>query len=180
MKNHILYLLLVSIILFSCKKYEEDKNYSTYTALGRLCNKGNWQITEILNLNSGQTNVVDSGLVISFDITSYNFYSKTGNVSIESRLQYSNILKPAFLNIMIEPTDLILLGNENDNNPFEFTDNKNKLNMKTFISFGYIQNNTFMIRQTVDVEFDIERLELGTLQLNFQDKMKIIMKKVPE
>ena len=81
MKNHILYLLLVSIILFSCKKYEEDKNYSTYTALGRLCNKGNWQITEILNLNSGQTNVVDSGLVISFDITSYNFYSKTGKIS---------------------------------------------------------------------------------------------------
>jgi hypothetical protein len=37
-----------------------------------------------------------------------------------------------------------------------------------------------MIRQTIDVEFDIERLELGTLQLNFQDKMKIIMKKVPE
>lgn len=168
------------MLLSSCKKYADDKNYSTYSAMGRLCNKGNWQITEILNLNTGQTNVVDTGLVISYDLTSYNFYSKTGDVTIESRLQYSNILKPAFLNLMIEPSDLILLGNENDTNTFEFTDNKNKLNMKTFISFGYIQNNTFMIRQTIDVEFEIERLELANLQLNFQDKVKIKMKKVSE
>ena len=52
--------------------------------------------------------------------------------------------------------------------------------MTEFISFGYMQNNTFKIRKSIDVEFDIERLELGHLQLNYQDKLKIIMKKVPE
>ena len=36
-----------------------------------------------------------------------------------------------------------------------------------------------MIRQTIDVEFDIERLELGTLQLNFQDILLTLGKMSP-
>ncbi len=170
----------MAALLLSCKKYEEDKKISTYTAMGRLCKQGNWKITEILDLSSGQTNVIDSGIVISYDYSKYSFYSKTGNITIDSRLLYSNMLKPTFLNIMSEPSDLILLGSVNDENPFEFTSDKNKLSMTEFISFGYIQNNTFMVRQSIDIEFDIERLELGNLQLNYQNKLKIILKKVPE
>ena len=180
MTKYLFYCALASTLLFSCKKYDENKSYSTYTAMGRLCNKGNWQISEILELISGQTNVLDSGLIISYDYADYSFYSKTGNVEVDSRLQYSNILKPAFVDLMINPTDLILIGSANDANNFNFTNSKNKLNMTEFISFGYIQNNTFMIRQSIDVEFDIDRLELGNLQLSYQDKLKIIMKKVKE
>lgn len=184
-------------MFFSCKKYDENKSYSTYTAMGRLCKKGNWQIEEVTELISGQSdkNIPLFDLSFNSDISSwpddaptYKLYKKNENISINSRLQYSNVLKPVFKELMEDKTDLILIGSESDSNTFNFTNNKNKLNMTEFISFGYWKNgapsneigNTFMIRQTIDVEFDIDRLELGNLKLSYQDKLKIIMKKVPE
>jgi hypothetical protein len=190
MTKYILYCSLASIVLFSCKKYDENKSYSSYTAMGRLCKKGNWQIEEVTNLSSGQTDKNISLFDFSFnsdifnwpvDTPTYILSNKKENVSVSLCLQYSNVLKPVLIELMEVQTDLILIGSATyDSKTFNFTNNKNKLNMTEFISFGYMQNNTFKIRKSIDVEFDIERLELGHLQLNYQDKLKIIMKKVPE
>lgn len=176
MTKYIFYCSIMAALLLSCKKYEGDKKYSTYTAWGRLSQQGNWRITEVIDLSSGQTNVIDSGLVIKYfsfweEKIGYSFVNANNYYSIS---RYSNILKPAFINSMFDTTDLILIGVNgigSNNQPFEFTSNGNKLKMTKFISFG---------SQDLDVEFDIERLELGNLQLNYQNKFKIILKKVPE
>jgi hypothetical protein len=54
MKN-LFYLSLIIIVISSCKKYDGDSNYSTYTVQGRLSGgfgNGVWNCTEIRNLNN--------------------------------------------------------------------------------------------------------------------------------
>ena len=50
MKN-LFYLSLLIIVISSCKKYDGDSFYSTYTVQGRLTG-GVWNCTEIRNLNN--------------------------------------------------------------------------------------------------------------------------------
>ncbi len=52
MKNiGIIILALYSLI--ACKKFEQDKFFSSYTTKGRLVNKGVWQIIEVEDLQTG-------------------------------------------------------------------------------------------------------------------------------
>lgn len=50
MKN-LFCLFLLIIVISSCKKYDGDRDYSTYTVQGRLAG-GVWNCTEIRNLNN--------------------------------------------------------------------------------------------------------------------------------
>jgi hypothetical protein len=50
MKNYFP-LLVIIFAITSCKKYEKDSSYSTYTVEQRLC-KGYWSCTKIINLNN--------------------------------------------------------------------------------------------------------------------------------
>jgi hypothetical protein len=195
----IIFLSIITVIFFSCKKYEEDKSYSTYTAKSRLVNKGVWQIIEVedLETNSKISAILDAKYNIKFN--NDNSYIVNGNLINSAeyfknyQFQFSQFLKPIFINQMQNKTDSIIIGYgdkyQTSSSPFEFKMNKQNILLKNFISFGNCwgnivpHNNYFQINNSIDLEFKIKQLEFGYLTLSYNDrlifKFKKILVKVP-
>ena len=93
MKNiGIIILALYSLI--ACKKYEQDKFFSSYTVKGRLVNKGVWQIIEVEDIQTGTKfipNVEKSSFIRFNSNKTYRTYYST---------EFTEMLKPVFLDEM--------------------------------------------------------------------------------
>jgi hypothetical protein len=187
MKN-IFTILVLSLLLISCKKYQEDSFYSTYTATSRLTELGGWQITEVSDLQYGQINQTPSSFNLNFDGKRFSTNGKCGinnsNVFLNNLAEYWSELKPAFSDLMDNPSDIIIISNGEVSLPyfggFEFKNSKKNLVITNFISFCYLIGSDAYLRQSIDVEFKIEKLELGEMWLNYQDKLRLKFKKIPD
>ena len=74
MKKSILYtLVLVSILLSSCKKYEESSAFSLSSKKERLCQK--WQIEKFMYNNIDRTSTVDS-MYLTYEFTKDGKYQE--------------------------------------------------------------------------------------------------------
>lgn len=183
-----LFFLGFSICLLSCKKYKEDNFYSTYTATSRLTEAGKWKITEVADLQNGQINQAGSNFKLNFDGKRFSTSGKYGidnpNIYLNDLSLYWNELKPAFLDLMDNPNDIIIISNGEVSLPyfgeFEFKNNKKNLLLSNFISFCYVSGGVAYLRQTIDVEFEIEKLELGEMWLNYQNKLRIKFRKIAD
>lgn len=175
----IVFLAILFFSVTSCKKYDEDRFYSTYTVKGRLVNKGNWRIIEVedLLLNKKFTALDDRSISFDFDKSTCsvigNGYSFDNNLT-----QFTQILKPALIDKMQDQNDSIIL----DGGSFEFTNQKNNLLIRNFISFGsylypqYVQS--FSILNSLDIDFKIKKLEFGYMTLVYNDRIVFRFKKI--
>jgi hypothetical protein len=179
MKN-IWFFTFIACSIFSCKKYEEDKFYSTYSVKNRFIKKGVWYIYEVedllLNKKFSPDNIERA---LSFDFDKSTF-SLTGNgLSFDDKLtQYTQILKPSLLDKMLNQSDSIVIS---DGNIFELSSDKNILLLRSFVGFGsylypqYIQS--FTVNNSIDIEFKIKKLELGYMTLSYNDRLLFRLKK---
>jgi hypothetical protein len=63
----VIYLTLILFLTNSCKKYERDNGYSTYTVKGRLAGQV-WNCGQIINLNNSDTTLIPRfSCILNFD-----------------------------------------------------------------------------------------------------------------
>lgn len=183
------YISLISILLLflSCKKYKEDKFFSTYTPEGRLKEKGAWVIEKMKNLNTGET-YEPVNFKSHFIIFEDQKYKVLGNefTSNTSLTQYTQILRPIILPYMTNQTDSIIISNSEDFNikvnDYNLEEKKSKLIMTNFLSFGkYTFPDSwggFNINQSIDMTFVIKRLQMAKMVLEYEGLLRIELKKV--
>jgi hypothetical protein len=168
------FIALVIASITSCKKYEEDKFFSTYTAKGRLVNKGVWQIVEVEDLLTGMkfNPIIEKSNFIRFksDKTYRSYYST----------EFTQILKPVFLDQMQNTNDSIYLGYRaslSDTLKFDFANKKNELNLIDFVSFGDFSGNYFNQNKKVNLRIKILKLEFGEMKWSLNDRIIFKLKK---
>lgn len=160
--------------LFSCKKYEEDKFFSTYTVKSRLEKGGNWSIYEVEDLVLNKKFIPIENYEGAFD-----FEKSTFSLSSGMSTNYTQFLKPTLINNMSVNTDSIKISQS----AFELSSDKNKLLLKDFFAFGYYINPQFTaqgisIREYIDAEFVINKLEFGYMTLSYNDRLIFRLKKI--
>jgi hypothetical protein len=180
------FLFITSALTFACKKYDEDRFFSTYTPEGRLTKKGQWIIEKMTNINTGETIFPLYNKSHCF-LFNRNRYTITGNSFYDTDLtQYTKILAPILQELMINPSDSVILGNSDDininENPYELTNKKETLKLTSFFSFGSYQYpeswSGFEIHQSVDMEFQIKKMSFSKMILEYNEVLRIEFKKV--
>ena len=155
--------LTILVIITSCKKYEEDKFFSTYTVKSRL-EKGGWSIYEVEDL------VLNKKFIPENSSNAYSFDEKL--------TQYTQILKPSILNQMTNQSDSIIINDFT----FELSNDKNKIIAKKFLACGYYlypqYTQGFTIHHYLDIEFIIKKLEFGYMTLLYNNRLIFRFKKV--
>ncbi len=160
--------------LFSCKKFEEDKFFSTYTVKGRLVNKGVWQIIEVEDLETGQkfSPINEKSNFIRF--------KSDGSYKVFYTTEFTQILKPAFINQMQNTNNNICLGyrtSQYDTLHYKFFNKKNELNLIDFISFGDSQGNDFTPNNKIDMKIKFLKLDFGDMKWSYNDRVIFHLKK---
>jgi hypothetical protein len=167
--------------ILSCKKYDEDKYFSTYTVKGRLANKGVWRLIEVedLSLQAKVSLLQADNFYLEFDFDKSTCYlKKNTSVGFEDiAMQLTQFLKPALVDKMIEPSDSIVIQGKS----FELSSDKNRLLLKNYIDFGYFMypqmTYGFTVRNSVDIDFKIDRLEFGYMNLSYENRLVFKFKK---
>jgi hypothetical protein len=173
MKNiGIIILALYSLI--ACKKYEQDKFFSSYTAKGRLVNKGVWQIIEVEDLQTGtkfNPSLEKSNFIRFNSDKTYRTYYST---------EFTEMLKPVFLDEMQNINDYIYLGYRESQYVtinYDFANKKNELNLNEFISFGNISGIYFYPNKKLNFNVKILMLEFGEMKWIYKDRLIFKLKK---
>jgi hypothetical protein len=167
--------LAITLILTSCKKYEEDKFFSAYTAKGRLINKGVWQIIEVEDLQTGtkfNPSLDKSNFIrFNYDKTYRSYYST----------EFTEILKPVFLDEMQNTNDYIYLGYRESQYVtinYDFANKKNELNLNDFISIGNSSGiNYFNPFKKINMSFKILKLEFDEMKWKYNERLIFKLKK---
>lgn len=190
-KLYIAALIVLSFLFTNCKKYDEDGNFSTFTPKGRLTSNGTWILEKMQNLNTGNSFIPAINVntlqdaYFKFENNQYEYH---GNIfSYDNYLcQYTNFLKPIFQGVMTNTSDSIILGNGSETlltpSDFIFSDDKSKITMKNFLSFGQYTfpqySQSFYINQSIDLEFVIIKLEYAKMVLEYDNILRLEFKKI--